>query len=280
MIGPRRILLAGTARSVEDVDALHGLGFAAGEVAITHPAKFSAQVQTFLEAKMRTGMIYLCHGPREGDPNDTQTLDSVYLPKVMDVISLMPVLDMRILTVHLWMDARFVKRPCLAHKIGLLRRLTEAASGKAVTVCLENLSEKAEHMAEVLENVPALMLTLDVGHAQLLSEENTSFGLIERYPGRIRHVHIHDNRGGNSPSDDLHLPVGEGAVDFPAILHRLRVSGYEGTMTLELRPHEIRGCLPFVRRLLSDAGFDAGGGGDPDRGRRRGGGGTAGRTPC
>jgi sugar phosphate isomerase/epimerase len=254
----RIIRLAGTARTVDDVHALHHLGLGVAEVPITNPAKFNAQVPAFQEARTRTGMMYLCHGPREGNPNDTETLDSVYFPKVMDALSLMPALDMRVVTIHLWMDARFVNRPVLTHKIGFLRRLTDAACELGITVCLENLSEHAEHMAEVLASVPRLMLTLDVGHAQLLAEENSSFGLIKRYPERLRHIHLHDNRGGNSPSDDLHLPVGEGEIDIGAILNELQVSGYQGTMTLELRPHEIRGCLPLVRRLLSDSGFDAG----------------------
>jgi len=54
------------------------------------------------------------------------------------------------------------------------------------------------------------MMTLDLGHGELLCEENRSLGFIEKFPERIKHVHLHDNRGGNSPTDDLHLPPGEG----------------------------------------------------------------------
>jgi sugar phosphate isomerase/epimerase len=95
-------------------------------------------------------------------------------------------------------------------------------------------------------------LTLDLGHGQLLTTENTSHGLIKNYPERIRHIHLHDNRGGNSPQDDLHLPVGQGTIRFSRIMIALKQMGYERTMTLELRPKEIGACLGYVRHLLGD----------------------------
>jgi sugar phosphate isomerase/epimerase len=69
-----------------------------------------------------------------------------------------------------------------------------------------------------------------------LSPENTAYRFIDRFPDRIRHIHIHDNRGGNSPGDDLHLPLGEGSINFPRILSALLQSGYDGTITLEVPP--------------------------------------------
>jgi sugar phosphate isomerase/epimerase len=49
-------------------------------------------------------------------------------------------------------------------------------------------------------------------------------------------VHLHDNRGGQSKDDDLHLPIGDGTVDFPGIMASLLRVGYDGTMTLEVKP--------------------------------------------
>ncbi|MBW1736932.1 MAG: sugar phosphate isomerase/epimerase, partial [Deltaproteobacteria bacterium] len=89
-----------------------------------------------------------------------------------------------------------------------------------------------------------------IGHAQLLSNQNTSYGFIDRFPERIKHVHIHDNRGGDSPDDDLHLPVGKGIIEFGKIFRKVKEIGYHGTITLELRPPEIKTCLPYVKQLL------------------------------
>ena len=49
-------------------------------------------------------------------------------------------------------------------------------------------------------------------------------------------MHLHDNRGGQSKDDDLHLPIGAGTVDFPGIMASLVLAGYCGTLTLEVKP--------------------------------------------
>ena len=87
----------------------------------------------------------------------------------------------------------------------------------------------------MFDKVPDLKMTLDIGHSQLLSRENTSFGFIENCFSRIEHVHVHDNRGGKSPKDDIHLPLGEGIVDYRRILALLKEKGYESTMTMEVK---------------------------------------------
>ncbi|MBW2341716.1 MAG: sugar phosphate isomerase/epimerase [Deltaproteobacteria bacterium] len=87
-------------------------------------------------------------------------------------------------------------------------------------------------------------------HAQLLRKETTAFGLIAAYPDSIKHIHLHDNLGGNSPKDGLHLPPDKGIVDIRGIFETLERIGYAGTATLELRPQEIKSCLAFVKALL------------------------------
>jgi sugar phosphate isomerase/epimerase len=102
----------------------------------------------------------------------------------------------------------------------------------------------------IFKQLSQLYLTLDVGHAQLLRPKTTAFDLIAAYSHKIKHLHLHDNMGGNSVDDDLHLSVGEGNVDFYGILGALKEAGYTGTATLELKPEEIERCLGFVKTLL------------------------------
>lgn len=103
---------------------------------------------------------------------------------------------------------------------------------------LENLSEPWTDLDPAFTRVVDLGLTLDVGHAQLLTRCNTAPELIERFHSRLRHLHLHDNHGGWRPADDLHLPPGRGVVPYPLIFRTLRQYGYEGTATLELAPDE------------------------------------------
>jgi len=46
---------------------------------------------------------------------------------------------------------------------------------------------------------------------------NESISIIEKFGKLIRHVHLHDNFGGQSQADGLHLPIGDGTVDFSAL---------------------------------------------------------------
>jgi sugar phosphate isomerase/epimerase len=243
--------LGGTAKSPQDVRSLQALGLAFAEVAITDPFAFSDVIQEYRELKEGFGLYYLCHGPREGDPNDVQGLESKFFPKILRIFPLMNALEMKLLTLHLWLDRRYVKKDVLSYKVGLLKRIVEEASKARILVCIENLSEEATDFANALDEIPDLMVTLDLGHGELLCEKNRSLGFIERFPERIQHIHLHDNRGGNSPRDDLHLPPGQGRIDFGRIFEALRLIQYDQTVTLELKPHEIKQCLPFVSELVS-----------------------------
>jgi len=244
-----RIALGGTARNPEDIEALHDLRLEFVEIPIDN-LNFKKYTNKFLKLKEKTGLYYLCHGPREGNPNNIDALKRDYFPHVSEVLEIMPILNMSLLTLHLWMDPRFVKAKVIDFKIKLLKNIIDKAREKKIIICLENLSENWHDLEVVFDNLPLLNLTLDVGHAQLLREENTSFDFIKRYPDRIRHIHLHDNLGGNTPEDDLHLPPGKGIVDFKNIFNSLRDIGYIGTATLELKPLEIKSCLGFVNKLL------------------------------
>jgi sugar phosphate isomerase/epimerase len=132
----------------------------------------------------------------------------------------------------------------------LLKRLVERARDSRITICLENMSETAFHLRPLFKITSLLNLTLDLGHAQLLSTHNTACEIMDSYPERIKHIHLHDNRGGGSPYDDLHLPVGDGIIDFEEIFKKLREIDYSRTITLELKPQEIKKCLGHVKELL------------------------------
>ena len=246
-----KIDLGGTARSPEDVASLHDLGLAFAEIPIANPSKFLSLVPLYESLQKKLGLYYLCHGPKEGDPSDVEALNGVYLPKVIALFPVMQSLTMRFLTVHLWLDRRFVRRNALDSKLDILRKMVEKAAEYAITVCIENLSEEAEDLEPAFHEIPSLMMTLDLGHGELLCEENRSLGFIDRFPERIKHVHLHDNRGGNAPTDDLHLPPGDGVIDLKGLFEALHGIHYDRTVTLELKPHEIRKCLAYVSELVS-----------------------------
>ena len=230
--------------------ALKDLGLEFAEISIPNLNKFKKHISEYLRLKQETHLPYLCHGPREGDPNDVSSLQRGYLPHVLDILDTMPKLNMSLLTLHLWMDRRYVKAHVIDFKIELLRTIVHEARDKGIIICLENLSEDWHDLRRPFDELPHLNLTLDVGHAQLLRKENTSFGFMKAYPDRIKHVHLHDNLGGDRPEDDVHLPPGRGIVDFKTILTALARVGYQRTATLELRPQEIESSIGFIKKLI------------------------------
>ena len=248
---PYGIHLGGTARSPKDVEHLHAIGLQFAEITIAEPKKFNDLIGSYRNMKEGFGLYYLCHGPREGDPNDVKTLETIYLPKVLDLLPIMEELSMPLLTVHLWLDPRYVKKEVICFKIQLLEKIIHEARKREITICLENLSENALHMRKPFETLPFLCLTLDLGHAQLLTDVNTSYEFIKSFPEKIKHIHLHDNRGGGSPLDDLHLPPGEGIIEFETIFHGLKQMNYKGTMTLELKTPEIDRSLEYVNGLIA-----------------------------
>jgi sugar phosphate isomerase/epimerase len=120
-------------------------------------------------------------------------------------------------------------------KIELMSDMVAVAKRLGIVLCLENLSETYKDFMPAFQSVPDLMMTLDIGHAQLLTRENTSFGFIDHCFSHIAHLHVHDNRGGKSVKDDLHLPLGEGVVDYPGIFTLLKEKAYTSTITMEVK---------------------------------------------
>ncbi|SNB46792.1 sugar phosphate isomerase/epimerase [Geobacter sp. DSM 9736] len=115
-----------------------------------------------------------------------------------------------------------------------LMELQEVAERTGVSLMVENLPgeyNNVEQLGELLDNHPELGLHLDLGHTNLLVEENTAEELLAVYGSRLRHVHLHDNRGG---SHDMHLPLGAGTIDLPACVAALKRAGYDGPITLEV----------------------------------------------
>ena len=115
-----------------------------------------------------------------------------------------------------------------------LREIVEACRPLGVTAMVENLPgsfNDVGQLGELLDAVPELGLHLDLGHTHLEVTENSCEAVLTAYGDRVRHVHLHDNYGGSA---DLHLPLGVGTIDLPRTLRALKISGYDGSITLEV----------------------------------------------
>lgn len=136
-----------------------------------------------------------------------------------------------------------------------LQELGETARKLGVGLMIENLPgdfNTVGQLAELLDPLPELGLHLDIGHANLLTPQNTADSIIAAYSQRIKHVHLHDNKGGSA---DLHLPLGAGTMEWRKHIQALKASGYDATITLEVFSPD-RTYLQYSRDALRQAWDD------------------------
>lgn len=115
-----------------------------------------------------------------------------------------------------------------------LRELHNVGEGLGVGLMIENLPgdfNTVKQLGDLLEPMPELGLHLDIGHANLMVEQNSTWDILRVYGDRVKHVHLHDNKGG---SGDLHLPLGAGTMDVAKHVGELKKTGYDDTITLEV----------------------------------------------
>jgi sugar phosphate isomerase/epimerase len=133
----------------------------------------------------------------------------------------------------------------ISRNLESLRELLPEAERQGVGLMVENLPGEfndAHQLGELLDPLSELGLHLDFGHAQLLVPHDTSEEILARYASRLRHVHLHDNKGGG---EDMHAPVNR-------TVRSLKGRGYDGTITLEVFTPD-RHYLQYSRDVLQRA---------------------------
>ncbi len=233
------MIIGGRAHNLEETIAVSKLGLSFIEISIDDPATVSNWLPQLTEIKNSSGIFYLAHFPNEDNPFDLEILSNKFMPRIKALMEISQQLDIHKATLHFWMDKRWAPSHLIRGKLDILSRIVDYGSELGITTCIENLSERSDSFSPAFEVIPNLKMTLDIGHAQLLARQNTSFRFIEEHFSRIAHIHVHDNRGGSSVKDDLHLPLGEGSVDYKAILTSLIVNGYDSTITMEVKVKDL-----------------------------------------
>lgn len=245
--------LGARAHSPEEVAFLAEADLSFAEIDWKDPNLVGTQLTRLAALRDEYGIAYLAHGPSERNPFDVVEIAQVMGPLVCQLLDLAPTLGITIYTQHLWLDPRFMSAGIVVRKLDLLEEWVERADRAGVVLCIENLSEHADHLAPAFQRLPGLCMTLDLGHGEILSRPNASFDLIARFPQRIRHVHLHDNHGGTGVEDDLHLPIGAGRIDFAGILRALRATGYDEGLSFEIDLEHVIQGRDTVREIWSNS---------------------------
>ena len=120
-----------------------------------------------------------------------------------------------------------------------LTRAAEQAAGHGVEIWTESLHfhrlcwnlERAQQLTDRLAGT-AVQVVMDFSHIVASGGDPDEF--VDRFAGRIAHVHIRDAVPGN-----INLSVGRGSVDFGRGLKALADAGYAGHFALELETRDI-----------------------------------------
>jgi L-ribulose-5-phosphate 3-epimerase len=119
-----------------------------------------------------------------------------------------------------------------------LREVLDYAAGQGVVVAFEPepgmfIESMPEFERLINQNeLPALRLTLDIGHLECQGETPIA-DVIRRWAGRLANVHLDDMKAGVHE----HLMFGEGDIDFAPVIAALAASGYAGGVYVELNRH-------------------------------------------
>lgn len=109
-----------------------------------------------------------------------------------------------------------------------LKRLVDIAERKKINIALENL-RKPEYLDFIFRNIESdrLGFCYDSGHENCYTPGMDFLGL---YGSKLMALHLHDNDG----SDDQHKIPGEGSIDWNIINKKLKETGYDGAIALEV----------------------------------------------
>jgi len=144
----------------------------------------------------------------------------------------------------------------IERNIKTITDLLPVARDCGVGLMVENLPgdfNSVLQLSGLMDPIPELGLHLDIGHANLRVQRNTTDELLRAYGSRLRHVHLHDNKGGDA---DLHLPLGSGNLDLHHQIQLLRATGYDGTITLEVFSED-KHYMSYSRDVLRKAWDEA-----------------------
>ncbi|HHI78446.1 MAG TPA: sugar phosphate isomerase/epimerase [Planctomycetes bacterium] len=140
-----------------------------------------------------------------------------------------------------------------------LEQLLEAAEPRGIRLALEpepgmliQTVAQAQDLLRGMGNPSGMGLCVDIGHLFITGEASPEAGTLEKVlkkaAPQLLQVHLEDIRG----REHLHLPPGEGDIDFDRVWQALRSLPYHGPVCFELSrsSHEAPRQIQRIRSLF------------------------------
>ncbi|MBW2265456.1 MAG: sugar phosphate isomerase/epimerase [Deltaproteobacteria bacterium] len=143
-----------------------------------------------------------------------------------------------------------MKPDLLKHNIKALKSIAQMAGSYDLTLVLENFMppfDRVSTFQTLLKEIPELQVHLDFGHTNMGRDDADLF--CKHLGHRIKHVHFSDNRS----TEDHHMPLGVGNINWENAVSELKKIRYDETITLEVfcnNKDVLFQYLDISRRLL------------------------------
>ena len=179
------------------------------------------------------------HGTTWGPPFSTASAQAVARARTIDectkALELAAVAPYRYLVLHLGVPDEYAppsgdnQRDAVLRTLEALLPVAERVGVRIAVEVIPNALSTAQQLVRLIEDedLPALGICLDVGHARL---QGDVVDALETVAGYLVTTHLHDNSG---RKDDHLLPF-DGVIDWPELLIAFQKVGYDGTLMLEL----------------------------------------------
>lgn len=180
-------------------------------------------------------LTYSVHAPIT-DINIASLNERIREDSILEILSTIEScvnLDIGLITIHpgtTSMSVPYMEEKSIEKAKKSLRSIDRISKEYGVTVAVENmpafpfmLGRTYEELNELVDGTE-LKICFDIGHANTTGEIDN---LINGFKDRFANIHIHDNNG----DMDSHKVIGEGSIDFPDVISKLR--GYKGRFIIE-----------------------------------------------
>ncbi len=167
-----------------------------------------------------------------------KSIQKTSIKEIMKSIEIANELDSDIVVVHPG-NIPFLSRPFEKNVLAKCRESLKICGdyGKdfGVTTAIENmpniegfLYQDIAKLDELLQELEMYM-TLDIGHAATAGYSEDGI-----YFESVKHIHLSDN----NHDYDMHLPLGEGSIDFKTSIDIFKEKNYDGIYTIEVNDKE------------------------------------------
>jgi sugar phosphate isomerase/epimerase len=116
-----------------------------------------------------------------------------------------------------------------------VERTTDYASSRNVTLGIEAIAGHVFHSVDdyhrLRRELPGVPFRVNFDPSHLVVQDEDPMRVVRELGGEIVHVHLKDGKG-LYPNFEF-PPLGQGAIDFPALIDGLRSAGYTGALSVE-----------------------------------------------